>query len=44
MVLRNVLLAGAALSLVVGGAFAAEPATPPAAASKKPEAVASAEP
>ena len=41
--LRKVLLAGAGLSLAAGMAMAAEPATPPAAASKKPDA-ATAEP
>ncbi len=41
--LRKVLLAGAGLSLAAGMALAAEPATPPAAASKKPDA-ATAEP
>jgi len=41
---RKVLLAGAALSLVAAQVQAAEPSTPPAAASKKPEAGATAEP
>lgn len=41
--LRKVLLAGAGLSLAAGMALAAEPTTPPAAASKKPDA-ATAEP